>query len=368
MPSPGIVAGSVGLGQFPQPAGSGFVSAIAGAKGQAPIMGYYNGSNSWPNIANAFTTFSHSPGKSGTFYSDGSTNASGLVGTTFGAFSAAQAGANPLISLGWILFSGSAPSGTVAPLAAGSSPYNGGHQSWDWATVRAGGCDPIIAQWGAGIVNLFNLYGKVCLIHISHEPDVSRTLNTTNCSADQFAPMVRYLDAGLKAAGAGGMYELATCMSALLPSSALPFTPTPGITTLTQLYQVLWGIPAGGYTPAGGPLDDICHWKLWDPYITAPSQSVTKLTDYKTTYIDTGALGTQTSSCYYGLGEFGVVATGTGGMTAAQRLAYINAFPSTLSSLDLTAYFDSVGSFDSRIIGTSDGSIGAMTTAIASFR
>lgn len=365
---PDIAVGSIGLGQVPLALPPTFVSAIAGAKGQKPILGYYNGSNSWTNINNAFTTYGHTPGKSGTFYCDGSTNASGLVGTTFGAFAAAQAGANPLLSLGWILFSGSAPSGTVAPLAAGSSPYNGSHQSWDWATVLAGGCDPIIAQWGAGIVNLFNLYGKVVLIHISHEPDVARTLNTTNCAATLFAPMVRYLDAGLKAAGAGGMYELSTCVSSLLPSSALPFGPTINATTLTQIYQLLWGIPAAGYTPAGGPLDDIVHWKLWDPYITAPSQAVTKLTDYKTTYIDSGLLGTQNSSCYYGLGEFGVSAVGSGGMTAAQRVAYINAFGSTLASLDLAACFDSVGTFDSRIIGTSDGSVAAMTTAATSFR
>lgn len=338
--------------------GGGFVSRLA-IPGQT-IGAYYAGGNQFSAQQSAAVTLSH-PWKSGTFYVDGSTTGNGLFGTGGNAYLAYQAGRWSRLSLNWELFSGSAPAGTVAPNSGASSPYNNSNQWWSWTQVLAGGCDPIIAQWATGIKSMAPL---VFLVDIQHEPELVPTIQNASTAPHLYAQMVRYVHDGLIANGCTN-FEMAWCVSAELAAGSLPGN-VDGITTLNQMYQVLWGISSGGVNPTGTPLDDICHWKLWDPYITSPSDNISKLTNFKTTYIDTGVLGPQTSSDYYGLGEWGIASTG--GITTPQRLAYFGQVVGALvPTLHICYYFDALfGSTDVRVIGTSDGSIGAFTTVLAS--
>lgn len=333
-------------------------SAIA-IPGQT-ILGYYQSEGAYAPQKSFGTTISH-PFKFGSFYCDMTTGGNGLGAGNQMALAAADGRASR-ISMNLELFSGVYPTNTratVAPQNGASSPYQNSHPWWGFDDVLAGGLDAVIDQYGDAIAAVAPV---MVTVDVQHEPDLSESLTNPKTAPNLFAPMVRYVYNRLIKRCSN--FEMAWCVSGTITGSSSTVC---GTLTAAQLYALLWGIPTNGYTPAGGPVDDFITWVCWDPYITAISNVISKLLNFKTLFIDTGVLGTAIQSKYYMLGEWGI---GQGSITTADRATYFGQVAAALQPLlDIIIYFDSNQSgaeHDFEVFNTTDGTISAFESMAAS--
>lgn len=327
------------------------------------ILGYYPSGGAYSTFTSAETTFSHTF-KAERFYCDFSNNTQGKPGITGSQPRlAANAGVTCVIRIDPVIFSGNTSQTAITtppqPAGSGTNPY--GHPWWGFDDVLAGNCDAAIAQLAT---NLQLLPNGPHIIDFATEPDLAGRRIKAKLAPSLYAAACRYFFNGLKSNGYTN-FEPAWIMAAT-QSSPLNLSSTVTISSgaadsdssssLGNMFNTYYGIGT-----SGGTLDNDVIWVGNEPYWTSNSETATKFIDFWN-HVQNGTLlpGTVASSKPFVLGEWGI---GTG--VSSRPTAFGTCAGVMTPDLQMALYFDSTGTLNSNIIGTTDGSIAAFTTLCA---
>lgn len=208
--------------------------------------------------------------------------------------------------------------GAATPLPA-PSPDGQAHRYYSLAQVLAGGMNPVLDQWAAGINAIYKLAPDIVIMAdpAIHEPDDNTIALSADWAPELSAQASAYIINYINAQIVGHPVEWCFVVSGFQTGNV---TSHAGNTyTAAQLYNLLMGI--------GTPYDlsQLCTWNCADPYDDGAGQDGTKQYSQYFARIDAGAFGSAAwramPKC---LAEWGIGQ----GFTAAQAQAIYANIPS----------------------------------------